>query len=144
MAARFNVEFAESAADDLLQVLAWYASQDVPDVGKRLVAAVIERVDQLAVFPDSGKVVPEFDTPWLRELELPPFRIVYRREAAVVIVVRVWRSERLMDPSLGGNASTPRVRTPGVVHLVSEFAAPITRFRRTAGWWWCSGPQRLR
>jgi plasmid stabilization system protein ParE len=104
MTARFSVEFAESAADDLQQVLAWYASQDVPDVGKRLVAAVFERVDQLAMFPDSGKVVPEFDTPWLRELELPPFRIVYRSEAAGVIVVRVWRSERLMDPSSGGNA----------------------------------------
>ena len=104
MTARFTVAFAESAADDLLQVLAWYASQEVPDVGKRLVAAVFERVDQLAMFPDSGKVVPEFDTPWLRELQLPPFRIVYRREAASVIVVRVWRSERLMDPSLDGRA----------------------------------------
>lgn len=111
MAARFTLEFAESAVDDLRQVLAWYASKDVPDVGKRLVAAVIERVDQLARFPDSGRVVPEFDTPWLRELELPPFRIVYRREAAVVIVVRVWRSERVIDPSLGGNAeqALPRV-----------------------------------
>jgi toxin ParE1/3/4 len=104
MAARFAIEFAESAADDLQQVLVWYASKDVPDVGKRLVAAVIERVDQLAMFPDSGRVVPEFDTPWLRELEMPPFRIVYRRAAAVVIIVRVWRSERLMDPGLGGNA----------------------------------------
>lgn len=104
MTSRFNVEFAESAADDLLRILAWYASQDVPDVGKRLVAAVVGRVDQLGMFADSGKVIPEFDTPWLRELGLPPFRIVYRREAAAVIVVRVWRSERLMDPSLGGNA----------------------------------------
>ena len=104
MTARFTVEYAESAADDLLQVLAWYASQDVPDVGRRLVAAVIERVGQLEMFPDSGRIVPEFDTPWLRELEMPPFRIVYRRETASVIVVRVWRSERLMDPTLGGHA----------------------------------------
>jgi plasmid stabilization system protein ParE len=104
MTARCSVEYAESAADDLLQILAWYASQDVPDVGRRLVAAVIERVDQLEMFPDSGRVVPEFGTPWLRELELPPFRIVYRRQTASVIVVRVWRSERLMDPTLGGNA----------------------------------------
>ena len=104
MTARFNVDYAESAADDLLQVLAWYASQDVPDVGRRLVAAVVERVAQLEMFPDSGRVVPEFDTPWLRELEMPPFRIVYRREAASVIVVRVWRSERLMDPTLGKKA----------------------------------------
>jgi plasmid stabilization system protein ParE len=84
--------------------MAWYSSQQVPDVGKRLVAAIIERVEQLAMFPDSGRVVPEFDTPWLRELELPPFRIVYRRDEAVVTVIRVWRSERLMDPNLAGNA----------------------------------------
>jgi plasmid stabilization system protein ParE len=103
MSRRFSIEFAESAADDLLQALAWYGSQDVPDVGKRFVAAVISQVDQLAMFPDSGRVVPEFDTPWLREVLLPPFRIVYRREAAGVVVVRVWRSERLMDRSLDGD-----------------------------------------
>jgi plasmid stabilization system protein ParE len=84
--------------------MAWYSSQQVPDVGKRRVAAIIERVEQLAMFPDSGRVVPEFGTPWLRELELPPFRIVYRRDEAVVTVVRVWRSERLMDPGLPGSA----------------------------------------
>jgi plasmid stabilization system protein ParE len=110
MTARFTVEYAESAADALLQVLACYASQDVSDVGRRWVAAVIERVGQLEVFPDSGRVVPEFDTPWLRELEMPPFRIVYRRETASVIVVRVWRSERLMDPTLGGNAEQALTR----------------------------------
>lgn len=104
MAPRFSIEFAKSAEDDLLAVLAWYASQDVPEAGTRLVAAVIERVEQLEVFPDSGKVVPEFETPWLRELELPPFRIVYRRDEALITIVRVWRSERLMDPGLDGNA----------------------------------------
>ena len=104
MAPRLSIEFAKAAEDDLLAVLAWYASQGVPEVGTRLVAAVIERVEQLEVFPDSGKVVPEFETPWLRELELPPFRIVYRRDEAVVTIVRMWRSERLMDPGLDGNA----------------------------------------
>jgi plasmid stabilization system protein ParE len=88
----------------MLHIMAWYSSQEVPDVGKRLVAAIIERVEQLAMFPDSGRVVPEFETPWLRELELPPFRIVYRRDEAVVTVIRVWRSEPLMDPNLAGNA----------------------------------------
>jgi plasmid stabilization system protein ParE len=104
MAARLEVEFAKSAEDDLQDILAWYSSQQVPEVGKRLVAAVIERAGQLAAFPDSGKVVPEFETPWLRELELPPYRIVYRRDDLVVTIVRVWRSERVMDPSLSGNA----------------------------------------
>ncbi len=101
MAARVDVEFAKSAEDDLLDILAWYSSQQVPEVGTRLVASIIDRVAQLATFPDSGKVVPEFETPWLRELELPPFRIVYRRDERAVTIVRVWRSERLMDPDLG-------------------------------------------
>src|SRR5512140_3460352 len=104
MAARVEVAFAQSALDALLDIRSWYESQSVPDVGNRLVAAVIEHVEQLALFPDSGKVVPEFETPWLRELELPPFRIVYRRDAELVTIVRVWRSERLMDPDLGGSA----------------------------------------
>jgi toxin ParE1/3/4 len=103
MAAPVRVDFAQSAEDDLADIIAWYTSQQVPEVGRRLVVAVLERVEQLAMFPDSGKAVPEFETAWLRELELPPFRIVYRRDAVVVTVVRVWRSERLMDPDLGGS-----------------------------------------
>ena len=104
MQARVRVDFSHSARQDLLDVLEWYASQDAPEVGRRLVAGVIERTGQLRLFPDSGRMVPEFETPWLRELEMPPFRIVYRRDEAVVTVVRVWRSERLMDPEPGGNA----------------------------------------
>jgi len=104
MAKRYEINFAASAQDDLVDILAWYTSQAVPEVGNRLVAEVIRRVEQLAMFPDSGKVVPEFETPWLRELELPPFRIVYRRDRTVITIVRVWRSERLMDEPLGGNA----------------------------------------
>jgi len=97
MARRFDLSFAKSAEDDLLDILAWYSAQQVPEVGRRLVTAIIERIEQLAMFPDSGRVVPEFETPWLRELELPPYRIVYRREDTMVTIVRVWRSERLMS-----------------------------------------------
>lgn len=104
MAARIRVEFAQSAHDDLRDIVDWYASQDVPDVGRRIAMEVIDRVRQLEMFPDSGKVVPEFGTTWLREHEHPPFRIVYRRDETSVSVVRVWRSERLMNPDLGGNA----------------------------------------
>ena len=62
MTDRSRIEFAHSAQDDLLDIMAWYSSQQVPDVGRRLVAAIIERVEQLTMFPDSGKVVPEFET----------------------------------------------------------------------------------
>ena len=99
-----EVELAESAVDDLQGILAWYLSQQAPEVGANMVVAIIERVERLAAFPDSGRVVPEFETPWLREVQFPPYRIVYRHEGALVTVVRVWRSERLMDPTLAEDA----------------------------------------
>lgn len=99
-----RIDLARSARDDLADIIAWYASEGVPQVGLRLVREIRDRIVKLSEFPDSGRMVPEFDSPWLRELEHPPFRIVYRRDDEALVIVRVWRSERLMDPSLGGNA----------------------------------------
>ncbi len=90
------ISFAESALHDLEEVRAWYTGQGVPDVGARLVGEVFQRVEVLADHPDMGRVVPEFDQPFLRELIHPPFRIVYRRDSRRLRIVRVWRSERLL------------------------------------------------
>lgn len=91
-----TITFAESALRDLEEIREWYYESDVPDVGAGLVEEVFQRVEALAEYPDMGRVVPEFDQPHLRELIRPPFRIVYRRDAKLVRVVRVWRSERLL------------------------------------------------
>jgi plasmid stabilization system protein ParE len=91
-----TISFAESALRDLEEVQAWYAEQGVPDIGARLVEEVFQRVQALADHPDMGRVVPEFDQPFLRKLIHPPFRIVYRRDPQRVRIVRVWRSECLL------------------------------------------------
>lgn len=88
------ISFAESALRDLEEVRIWYTEQGVPDVGTRLVEEIFQRVQALADHPDMGRVVPEFDQPFLRELIHPPFRVVYRRDPKRVRIVRVWRSER--------------------------------------------------
>jgi len=101
MADRVCVKFSQSAYDDLRGILdrysSGYSSKQVPMVGMQLVAEILARVDQLTMFPDSGRVVPEFEVPSLRELKHPPFRIVYRHAECAVTIVRVWRSERPMD-----------------------------------------------
>lgn len=61
-----------------------------------MVADIFRRLEHAAEFPESGRVVPEFELPWLRELVQPPFRIVYRVDREQIRVVRIWRSERLM------------------------------------------------
>jgi plasmid stabilization system protein ParE len=95
--ARAAIRFAESALADLESIRAWYAEQDVPEVGERLLGEIVARIEALADHPDLGRVGPAFDQPFLRELIRPPFRIVYRRDPKLVRVVRVWRSERLLD-----------------------------------------------
>ena len=96
MAAKRRVTFAPSAVTDLQEIHSWYADQQVPQVGERLVQEIVDAVLRLADFPESGRVVPEFGLTQLREVIHPPFRIVYRLDAERVRVVRVWRSERLM------------------------------------------------
>ena len=94
-----TVTFAESALRDLEEVRSWYAEQGLPEVGDRLVAEVFQQVERLIDHPDMGRVVPEFDQPFLRELIYPPFRMVYRRDSVRVRVVRIWRRERLLRSS---------------------------------------------
>ena len=93
---RVTVRFAESAVSDLESLMTWYESQGVPEVGERIVADIVARIEDLAQHPDRGRIVPEFDQPFLRELILPPFRIVYRREPTRIRIVRIWRSERVL------------------------------------------------
>lgn len=96
MVAKRRVSFAPSAITNLEETRSWYADQQVPEVGERLVREIVDAVLRLADFPESGRVVPEFGLSQLREIIHPPFRIVYRLDAERVRVVRVWRSERLM------------------------------------------------
>ena len=91
-----TIRFAESAVADLEELKQWYVEQDVPDIGDRLIEEIFERIEALRVHPDIGRIVPEFDQQFLRELILPPFRVVYRREPKQIRIVRVWRSERLL------------------------------------------------
>jgi plasmid stabilization system protein ParE len=91
------VTFAESAILDLESMREYYREQQVPEVGERFLQQIIALVEDLPAHPDRGRIVPEFNQPFLRELIHPPFRIVYRRTDRQIAVVRVWRSERLMQ-----------------------------------------------
>lgn len=99
MPRKYKITLAVSAVVDLEDIRAWYADQQVPEVGERLVGEVLSLVERLADLPESGRMVPEFAVVHLREIIHPPFRIVYRLEKARVRIVRVWRSERLLKMS---------------------------------------------
>jgi len=68
-----------------------------PHVGNDFVNNIISHIESLKENPDIGRKVPEFNESNIRELIHVPFRIVYLREVKLIHVVRVWRSERLLN-----------------------------------------------
>jgi toxin ParE1/3/4 len=55
-----------------------FISQDSPHYASVVVSRLLSATDRLERFPESGRTVPEFDDPFVREVVHPPYRIVYR------------------------------------------------------------------
>ena len=93
-----RLELAQSAMSDLLAIVkAWYLEQGVPHIGQRFITDILAAAQRLTAQPDSGRMVPEFNQANIREIILPPFRVVYLREADCISLIRVWRSERQLQ-----------------------------------------------
>lgn len=61
-----------------------------------VLARLVSAPERLVQFPESGRMVPEFRLPYLRELIVRPYRIVYRLRGDVVEIVTVFHSARLL------------------------------------------------
>ena len=92
-----KVCLTDSAVNDLREINLFYEEQLVPKVGQRFVAEILDRIETLIDNPDIGRVVPEFATDNIRELIHKPFRVVYLRESSSIFIIRVWRSERILE-----------------------------------------------
>ena len=71
------VLWTKQAQADLAAIRA-FISQDSPHFASVIVSRLIAATDRLVPFPESGRPVPEFDDPLVREVVHPPYRIVYR------------------------------------------------------------------
>ena len=91
----FKLIWSPSARLDLKDIAAFIA-EDNPLAAQRAVNSVFQAVERLTDFPDSGRVVPEFGDPDIREIIRRPCRIVYRidREKRTVEIARVWHAAR--------------------------------------------------
>ena len=89
----------EVAADYIGTVSAAYAAT--------FVRQVLDAVERVARWPDSGAIVAEFDTPTLREVFVKRYRIIYRPLPGGVSVVAIVHSARdlpgMWDEALRGN-----------------------------------------
>lgn len=92
-----EITFALSALSDLENIKDYYTDQFVPHIGQKLVTDIVTHIQILSDHPDIGRIVPEFSKDYTRELIHPPFRVVYLREQHGIKIIRVWRSERLLQ-----------------------------------------------
>ncbi|HRE84483.1 MAG TPA: type II toxin-antitoxin system RelE/ParE family toxin [Opitutaceae bacterium] len=91
----YKVVLAPRAIADLRDIVL-YIAPDRPEAAQRLGLALIEKTRVLGRFPMSGRTVPEFGDPLVRELVLKPYRIVYRidERSHLVGVARFWHGAR--------------------------------------------------
>jgi toxin ParE1/3/4 len=94
-----NISFSASTFEDLENIKEFYLDLGVPEIGENFVIAIFKQIETLTDHPDIGRVVPAFNEKHIRELIHPPFRVVYLRSEALIQIVRIWRSERLLSLS---------------------------------------------
>lgn len=96
-----EVRWTPQAADDL-QAIHDFIARDSTRYARAEVERIVAAVDRLEVFPDSGRVVPEYDRADIREIIEPPYRLVYRRRPDVLFVLMIFRASRSM-PTIAGS-----------------------------------------
>ena len=92
-----EIFISNSAFDDLEGIRQFYEKEGAPRIGNQFVISIIDHIQTLRDNPDIGRIVPEYEETKIRELIHPPFRVVYLREQSSIHVIRVWRSERLLN-----------------------------------------------
>ncbi len=73
-----------------------FISRDSPAYGALVAARIVGAVERLVLFPESGRIVPEFRDPALREVLWRNYRIVYRCRPGWVEIATVFHGARLL------------------------------------------------
>ena len=91
----WKVIIAPSARADLEGIVRYVGAHN-SDAAAQLGYELITRTEGIAVFPESGRVVPEFRQPFLREVICRQYRIIYRlqHDEQRIDIVRFWHGAR--------------------------------------------------
>ncbi len=71
-----KVYWTETAVENLSAIYA-YIAQNSPQYAARIIDRLTRRSEQIANFPLSGRIVPEFETEQIREVIEGSYRIIY-------------------------------------------------------------------
>jgi toxin ParE1/3/4 len=90
-----KVVWTDTALNNLRTIHS-YIAQNSSEYAKRTVDRLTRRSEQIADFPLSGRVVPEFNVGQIRELLERPYRIIYHIRPDRIEIVGVVHMSRRM------------------------------------------------
>lgn len=73
-----------------------YIAEEAPITALRIMQEIIQSVERLELFPKSGRIVPEFNNPDIREVIYPPYRILYQEYESIIEILTVIHSRQLL------------------------------------------------
>ncbi len=91
-----RITWSPLAIERLSAIVAWIAA-DRPVAADRLANGLFSAVERLAQFPESGREVPEFQRPGLREIIYRGYRVIYRKRRSIIEILTVRHSLQLLD-----------------------------------------------
>ena len=91
----YKLIWSPAARDDLHDIVVFIA-HDNPERAMSFGYQLISQIDRLEDFPESGRIVPEYQNQLLREIIFRPYRIVYRvnHDRKLCEIARLWHSAR--------------------------------------------------
>ena len=93
-----EIRWTRQAANDL-ETITEFIAADSSHYASLFALDVLAAVERLAVFPNSGRIVPELEETDVREILFGNYRIAYRLEDNSVTILTVYHGARLLDPS---------------------------------------------
>ena len=81
-----------------------YIAVDRPNASMAWFDGLVERVELLRDAPGQGRVVPEWHEETVREIQYPPYRVIYEVFEDRVEIVTLSHMRQLLDPEAGGGS----------------------------------------
>ena len=88
-----KVTWTNRALKHLLDIYE-YIAQGSPMFAKQTIDSLTRRSEQMGNYPQSGRVVPEYETDDIREVIEGEYRLIYRIKANQIDVIAVLHSRR--------------------------------------------------
>ncbi|HEX7315737.1 MAG TPA: type II toxin-antitoxin system RelE/ParE family toxin [Pyrinomonadaceae bacterium] len=82
------------AALKQLEAIRDYLAQTSPDYARMVVERLVKRSEQVAVFPRSGRMVPEYEIDEVRQVIESSYRVIYLIKEGQVEILAVIHTSR--------------------------------------------------